>query len=157
MKPQKTLLAATSRSRRHGATAVELAVALIPLTTIVMGILESGRLMSAQEVMVNAAREGARLAVLGGSVMGSSSTTGSNEVNYRVRQYLDGGSVPSSTATITISDLDIPGITDLPQASPGDRIQVQVSIPFNRIAWCTPWFFGDATLLANSIMRKEAP
>ena len=124
--------------RRTGAAAVEFAVVLLPLMTIVMGIIECGRLMSAEEILINASREGARLAVLGGSTMGTSTSTGQYEVNYRVRQYLDGAAVSSAAATITITDLDNKGITDLPQANPGDRIQVLVSIPFTSVAWSTP-------------------
>ncbi len=143
--------------RRRGAAAVEFAVVLLPMMTIVMGIIECGRLMSAEAILVNAAREGARLAVMSGSTEGTSTSTGANEVNYRVRQFLDAAAVPSGAATIAISDLDQPSITDLTSASPGDRIQVSVSIPFSSVAWSTPWFFGHSTLSVNSIMRKEAP
>src|SRR3954453_1092179 len=131
--------------RRKGTAAVELAVSVMPLMIIVMGIFEGGRLMMVQEQIVNAAREGARLAALGGPTMGSSTSTGANEVNYRVRQYLAAAQITSGV-TITISDLDSPGITDLSQAGAGDRIQVAVSVPFKNVAWCPPWFFGGATL-----------
>ncbi len=142
--------------RRRGAATVELAVSLIPLMTIVLGIVESGRLMSAQEIASNAVREGARLSTLGGSTIGSSNASGAYEVNYRVRSYLNAASISTSSATITVTDLDQPGITDLPQASTGDRIQVQVSIPYSSIALVPPWFFGNATIVATSVMRKEA-
>ena len=56
--------------------------------SIFMGVIESGLLMSAGEAVVNSARKGARLASLGGSTMGTNTSTGSTEVNYRVRQYL---------------------------------------------------------------------
>src|SRR3954463_2482749 len=115
-------------NRRRGAAAVELAVALLPLMTILMGVIEGGCLMSSQEVVVNAAREGARLASLGGSAMGSNSTVRAHEVNYRVRQYLSAGGLSTTSATITISDLDDTGLTDLSLATPGDRIKVYVSL-----------------------------
>ena len=143
--------------RRRGAAAVEFALVLLPLMTIVMGILESGRLTSAETIVVNSAREGARLAVLSGSTIGTSTSTGSTEVNYCVRQYLDAALLPSSAATISVSDLDAPSVTDLTQANAGDRIEVTVSIPFSSVAWTTPWFFGKATLKMSCIMRKEAP
>jgi Flp pilus assembly protein TadG len=145
------------RRRRKGAAAVEFALVLLPIWTIVMGIIECGRLMSAETILVNAAREGARLAAMSGSTMGSSTSTGASEVNYRVRQFLDSAAIPSGAATITTSDLDQPGISDLNYASAGDRIQVAVSIPFSSVAWSTPWFFGRSTLSVSSIMRKEAP
>ena len=141
---------------RRGTAAVELAVSIMPLMIIVMGVFEGGRLMMVEEQIVNAAREGARLAVLGGSTMGSSSGTGATEVNYRVRQYLAAAQITNGV-TITITDLDDPAITDLPQAAAGDRIQVGVAVPFKNVAWCPPWFFGNATLSSVCIMRKEAP
>jgi Flp pilus assembly protein TadG len=146
-----------NRRRRRGAAAVEFAVVLLPMWTIVMGIIECGRLMSAETILVNAAREGARLAVLSGSTMGTSTSTGATEVNYRVREFLDSASISSSAATVTVTDLDNTSIADLTSASAGDRIQVSVSIPFTSVAWTTPWFFKSATLSMNSIMRKEAP
>jgi Flp pilus assembly protein TadG len=143
--------------RRRGTAAVELAVSLIPLMMIVMGIIESGRLMSVQEIASNAVREGARLSTLGGSTIGSNNTSGAYEVDYRVRSYLNGAGVSTGSATITVTDLDQTGITDLPQASPGDRIQVTVSMPYSSIALSPPWFFGNATIVATGVMRKEAP
>ena len=136
--------------------AVECALVLPFLMMLVLGIIECGQVMSAEEVITNATREGARLASLGGSTMGTSTSTGSNEVNYRVRSSLDAGGVASSQATITITDLT-GAVSDLPQANTGDEIQVSVSVPFSKIAWSTPWFFGGATLSSSSIMRKESP
>jgi Flp pilus assembly protein TadG len=143
--------------QRRGAAAVELAVCLIPLMTIVMGIIECGRLMMVQEIANNATREGARLSSLSGATMGTSTSTSSSDVNYRVRSYLTGAGLSTGSATITISDLDQTTITDLPQANVGDRIQVQSSMPYSSVALCPPWFFGNATITATSIMRKEAP
>ena len=136
---------------------MEMAVSLIPLTMILVGIFEGGRLMMVQEQAVNAAREGARLAVLGGATIGTPSGTGPNDVSYRVREYLAAAQVPTSGVTISVTDLDRMTITDLPQASVGDRIQVGVSVPFADVAWMTPWFFGQATVKAACVMRKEAP
>src|SRR5262245_45147178 len=64
------MLIKRTRSRRtRAAAAVELAASLPPLMAILMGVIESGRLMSASEIVVNATREGARYATLGGSTM----------------------------------------------------------------------------------------
>jgi Flp pilus assembly protein TadG len=142
--------------RPKGTAAVELAVSIMPLMIIVMGIFESGRLMMVEEQIVNAAREGARLAALGGSTIGSSTGTGPYEVSYRVRQYLAAAQI-STGVSVAVTDLDNSDATDLPQSSAGDRIQVAVTVPFKNVAWCPPWFFGGATLSGTCIMRKEAP
>jgi Flp pilus assembly protein TadG len=145
------------RKQRKGAAAVELAVCLIPLMTIVMGIIESGRMMMVQEIANNATREGDRLSSLSGATIGTSTSTGSSEVNYRVRSYLSGAGLPTGSLTLTITDLDQTSLTDLTQANVGDRIQVQASMPYSSVALCPPWFFGNATVTATSIMRKESP
>ncbi len=145
------------RRPRRGAAAVELAVTLIPLMTIVMGVIEGGRMMSVQEIAVNAVREGARLSTLGGTTVGTQASSGASEVNYRVRSYLSGAGLSTASATVTVTDLDQPSLTDLTASSAGDRIQVKVSLPFSSVALCPPWFFGNATVVATSVMRKEAP
>lgn len=142
---------------RRGAAAVELAVTLIPLMTIVMGVLEGGRMMAVQEIAVNAVREGARLSALSGSTIGTQTSSGPYEVNYRVRSYLSNASLSTASATVTVTDLDQPSLADLTASSAGDRIQVKVSLPFSSVALCPPWFFGSATVVATSVMRKEAP
>jgi len=143
--------------RRRGAVALEYALTLPFLALIILGIIECGQLMSAQELMANAGREGGRLAVLGGSTIGSNSSTGANEVNYRIRTYLDGSSIPSSAAQIAVTDLDNSGMTDLPQSASGDRIRVSITVPFKLISWSPSFFFGGVTLKSTSIMRKESP
>ena len=119
---------------RKGAVALEFALILPIFMMLMLGIIECGQVMSSEELITNATREGARLAGLGGSTMGTGSSTGANEVNYRIRSYLSSGGIAPSTATITITDLDAT-ITDLPQASAGDRIKVTVAVPFKSIAW----------------------
>ncbi|HEY3557484.1 MAG TPA: TadE family protein [Kribbella sp.] len=52
-------------SADRGATAVEFALLLPLLLLIVMGIIDFGRLLNAQESLIQAAREGARLVALG--------------------------------------------------------------------------------------------
>jgi Flp pilus assembly protein TadG len=141
---------------RRGAVAVECALILPFLMMVILGIIECGQVMTSEEIITNASREGARLASLGGSTIGTSTSTGANEVNYRVRSYLIAGGIPSSAATITVTDLD-GAVSDLPLSTTGDRIQVTASVPFKKIAWSTPWYFGSATLTSSSIMRKENP
>src|SRR4051812_26425114 len=146
----------TPRRVRRGAVAVECALILPFLMMVILGIIECGQVMTSQEMITNATREGARLASLGGSTIGTDSSTGVNEVKYVVRSYLAAGGISASAATISVTDLD-KSVSDLPLSDAGDRIQVAVTIPFNRIAWSTPWFFGGAMLSNSSIMRKESP
>ena len=50
--------------RRRGAAAVEFAFCLPFLVTILLGIIEMGRLMMVKEILVNCARDGARTAAV---------------------------------------------------------------------------------------------
>jgi Flp pilus assembly protein TadG len=53
--------------KRRGAAVVETAVVLNVLLLMVLGIFEYGRLVMIRQLMLNAAREGARMAVVGTS------------------------------------------------------------------------------------------
>jgi Flp pilus assembly protein TadG len=52
---------------RTGAAAVELAVCLPLLLTVLLGVWEVGRMVSAQQIIANAAREGGREVAAGQS------------------------------------------------------------------------------------------
>ena len=71
------------RSTRRGVAAVEFALVAPLFFTLILGIIEFGRMMMVQEILVNAAREGARAAILPGETDAQVTTTVSN--------YHDGG------------------------------------------------------------------
>lgn len=74
--------------RERGQAIVELALTLPLLLLIVMGVFDFGLLFQRFEVVTNAAREGARLAVL------SDYSTG--EARLRAIDYLNAGGVPTN-------------------------------------------------------------
>src|SRR5438105_3836573 len=55
----------TCRTRRGGLAAVEMAVALPFIAILIFGIWDVGRMVEVQQLVNNAAREGARLAAVG--------------------------------------------------------------------------------------------
>ena len=55
------------RKKRRGAAAVEFAVVAPIFLLLVFGMIEYGRMVMVQQVLTNASREGARVAVLDGS------------------------------------------------------------------------------------------
>ena len=105
---ERTGKIASGRRLRHGigserGTALLEAALTLPLLLIVsVGIFEFGRGYQTWQVLTNAAREGARVAVLPG-------TTGSAEVETRVRQYMASGQLADAAgATVTVdSTVDI--------------------------------------------------
>jgi Flp pilus assembly protein TadG len=79
----------------EGAQLVEFALVLPLLLLVVLGIAEFGFLFQRYEVITNAAREGARMAVL----PGYSSPMGQAAVAARVQAYVAAGRVPVSGGT----------------------------------------------------------
>ena len=96
-----------------------------------------------QQVITNASREGARLAVLDGS--------DTDEVMVVVNDYLASGSINATSATVTVSP-DPPSNAEF-----GDPVTVAVSIPFTEVSWLpSPMYLGGKTLTATTVMRRES-
>jgi Flp pilus assembly protein TadG len=105
----------------------------------VIGILELGRAMMVQQVLINASRVGARQAIILGA------TTA--EVQSAVADYAASVAVPSVAVIVS---------PDPAAAKAGDVISITTSVPYNDVSWlAAPWFLNGKTLTANSQMRKE--
>ena len=128
-----------SCSLRRGVAATEFAIVAPLFLLLIFGILELGRAMMVQQVLINASRVGARQAITLGA------TTA--EVESAVADYSASVAVPGVTVNVT---------PDPTAARAGDPITVTTSVPFNEVSWlAAPWFLGGKTLTANSRMRKE--
>ena len=80
----------------RGAALLETAIALPLVLLVAVGIFEFGRAFQTWQVLTNAAREGARVAVLPNPVAGS--------VEARVREYMTSGQLGNAaTATVTVN------------------------------------------------------
>jgi Flp pilus assembly protein TadG len=130
---------ARDRVSRRGAAATEFAIVAPVFLLLVIGILELGRALMVQQVLINASRVGVRQAITLGA------TTA--EVQAAVEDYAASVAVPGVSVNVT---------PDPATASAGDSIQVTTSVPFSNVSWlASPWFLGGNTLTANSRMRKE--
>lgn len=107
----------------RGAVLLETALTLPLLLLVTIGIVEVGRAYQTWQVLTNAAREGARVAVLPG--------IGDEAVRERVRAYMQAGRLPAAeAATITITrDHEIAIGTGWATAS-----RVEIGYPFTFIA-----------------------
>jgi hypothetical protein len=96
-----------------------------------------------QQIITNASREGARLAVLDGS-------TGT-AVKTAVVNYMQRASITITSDKVTVTP------TEPSTAGYGEPVTVAVSIPFSQVSWLpTPWFLGGGTQLsASTVMRRE--
>ncbi|MCS7239295.1 MAG: pilus assembly protein [Thermoguttaceae bacterium] len=129
-----------SHFRRTGAAVVEFAIVAPVFFLFVIGIIEFGRMVMVQQVITNASREGARIAVLDGS-------TG-QEVRARAQAILVPAGVRNAQIII---EPDPPS-----SAAAGAPVSVTVSVRFRDVSWLpTPIFLGNITLQATTVMRRE--
>ena len=133
------------RNDRRGTSAVEFAFIAPVFFLLVIGMLEFGRAMMVQQLLTNAARQGARTATLD-STNNSSNPTPSSIVTSEVNSVLAAANVTGATTSISPS---------LPAAA-GTDVSVTVSVPYMSVTWVpSPWFLRGATLSANCVMRRE--
>jgi hypothetical protein len=140
------------RSER-GAAIIETALTLPLLLLVAVGIFEFGRAYETWQIMTNAAREGARVAVLPTPIPGA--------VDARVREYLQlGGLTSDSTVGVAIT----PANVSLGAAGTASGSKVTVTYPFTfmvlqpvaRLVVSGSTLGGPITLTAAATMRNES-
>jgi Flp pilus assembly protein TadG len=128
------------RRNRRAAAAVEFAVVAPVFLLLVFGMIEYGRMVMVYQVLTNASREGARVAVLDGATTAS--------VTAQVNSYLTSGSVSGATVTVAPNPPT--------NAQYGDPVTVTVSVPFSQVSWLpSPMYLGTTTLTSATVMRRE--
>jgi len=129
------------RSRnRQGSAVVEFAITAPVLFIILFGMIEMGRALMIKQLLSNAARDGARSAILEGS--------SAEDVEQTVLSYLGGSKIGGAKVSVTPSPLTL--------AQGGDPVTVSISVPFNEVSWLpTPKYLSGVTLEETVIMRRE--
>ena len=134
------------RKNRRGTSALEFALVAPWFFMLVFGMLEFGRAVMVQQIITNASREGARMAVLDGA------TTG--QVTSTVGTYLENAGITGADVTVTPNPPTLAGY--------GEPVTVSVSIGFGQVSWVPlpkiPWTDIDLkakTLTATTVMRRE--
>ena len=137
----------------RGTAILETAMTLPLLLLVTVGIFEFGRAYQTWQVMTNAAREGARIAVLPNYVAGSAEA--------RAKQYLASGQLPNAaSATVTVD----PTVTVNIGATTATTSVVTVNYPFQfmvlqpiaRLVVKGATVGGPITLSASAQMRNES-
>ncbi|MEO6223194.1 MAG: TadE/TadG family type IV pilus assembly protein [Vicinamibacterales bacterium] len=136
----------------QAAQLVEFALVLPMLLLVVLGIAEFGFIFQRYEVVTNAAREGARMAVLPGYT--------ADDVTARVRAYVTDGRVPTTLTNPTIA------VTNVTIAVGGGLAPIntkQVTVTYTHSYAFLPnignWFgvsYTTIPLTAVAQMRNEA-
>lgn len=115
-------------ARRRATAAVELAVCLPFLLIVIAGIWEVGRMVTAEQIIANAAREGGREIAAGQS---SSATVQQYVVNYCNMNGLTG----VTTSMVTITNVTSAARTDPTTATQLDQFRVTVTVPYSTMKW----------------------
>lgn len=142
------------RRGERGAALLETAIALPLVLLVSVGIFEFGRAFQTWQVVTNAAREGARVAVLPNPVVGS--------VEGRVTAYLTAGQLPDpGSATVSVNRNAVISIG----ATNASASVVTVQYPFNfvvlnpvarLIAGSSSLGAAPITMTTSAQMRNEA-
>lgn len=132
-----------TRQRQRGANLAEFALVMVALFTLIFAIADFARAYNVYQVLVNAAREGARYAVAPEPQSSDLPTTA--EIEARVQSFLDSGLVKQ--ATISVDPMVTKTLTNIDTTF----TRVTVSAPYDFIM--LP--FADVTITAQSEMRNE--
>ena len=135
---------------QRGAALVEAAITLPIILLISVGIFEFGRAYQTWQVLTNAAREGARLAVINGST--------DTDVTARVRSYMQSGSLANyGTATVTIQrSVALTGADTASRIQIDYPFQFMVLNPVVRLVTPTSTTGAPITMQSSAVMRNES-
>jgi hypothetical protein len=136
----------------RGAELIEFALVFPLLLLLMLGIVDFGFLFQRMAVITNAAREGARIAVLPGYATA--------DVTARVRAYVATGGVPTAAGnpSVVVNNVTIntsPGGPTLP----GKRVEVTYTHDYVFVGPMLGWFGGSLTSVpvrGVAVMRDEA-
>ena len=109
------------RRNERGSALIEASITIPIILLISVGIFEFGRAYQTQQILVNASREGARLAVIEG--------TTDTEVKTRVNNYLKNGGLKEVTSAAQ-GDILISRTNDLTPSSTASSVEIKYRFEF---------------------------
>jgi Flp pilus assembly protein TadG len=135
---------------QKGAALLEAAITIPIILLICVGIFEFGRAYQTWQVLTNAAREGARAAVIVG--------TSDADVTTRVRNYMQAGSLENySTATVTIThNIALTGADTASQVQIDYPFQFMVLNPVVQLVTPGSTTGTPITMHSTALMRNES-
>ena len=135
---------------QKGAALLEAAITIPLILLVAVGIFEFGRAYQTWQVLTNAAREGARLAVISGSTDANVTTT--------VRNYMQAGQLDNyATATVTITrNVALTGSDTGSQVQINYPFQFMVLQPVIQLIDSASTTGTPITMQASALMRNES-
>lgn len=133
---------------QRGAALIETAITLPLVLLVSVAIFEFGRAYQTWQVLTNAAREGARIAVLPDYT--------DNQVTTTVQNYMTSGRLPNAgTATVSVVR-NVPfGATTASRVTVNYPFQFMVLSPVARLVQSTSTAGAPLTMQSSALMRNE--
>jgi Flp pilus assembly protein TadG len=131
---------------RKGAMALEFALVLPILLSVVFGVIDFGRTIMAMDLINNVARTGA----LSGKT--------NADVTTVVDNALTAASLPARSGTATVLTISVNGVVkDASSAVTDDQISVKVSAPVGAVSWLpSQWILSRTAVIQGAVtMRRE--
>jgi len=139
---------ANRRRGERGAALLEAAITIPMILLISVGIFEFGRAYQTWQVLTNAAREGARLAVLEAPT--------DSEVRTRVRDYVTGGGLLTLSDSQIVVERAVPlGAATASRVTVNYPFEFMVLNPVVRLVTPTSTTGENITMTAMTLMRNE--
>jgi Flp pilus assembly protein TadG len=130
--------------RRRGAVALEFAILISFFLLLLFGMIELGRAIQVSQILTNAAREGARRAIVPGAT--------NTQVEQIISTYMTAAAIPSHETSIQINGT----AGSLATAASHDELAVRVSTPYASVSWGVMRLIpADRVFSATVTTRKE--
>lgn len=139
-------------AHRSGAAVVEMALVMPIFCMLVLGIVEFGRGFMVCQLLNDAAREGARSAILAGSTNAAVTT---DAKTFMVDTVKCAAADVTVTITITEAAGNAAASNSLASAHKRDLCKVKVSVPFSKVSFLPGSYLKSSTLSGMSAMRHE--
>lgn len=127
------------REQRRGAVAVELAIVAPVLLAILLGMVELSRLFEVQNLLDEAAREGARFAAMDRDGMLQEGQSTNDKLASDVKNFLASNGIPSGDVSVAVKDHENPG-ADFNLDDPANNLKlfdVKVSVDFSAVSYAS--------------------
>lgn len=141
MRPHTKIRRRKVKRSSLGAAAVEFAVVAPLLVMLTFGMIEISRIVMVKQLLINASREGARLAVLPAAT--------DQQVMNQIQSDLAAGMINNGVIVLSPESLS--------SAPAGTPITVSIHVNSNAVSWLPkPMFVISQTISASTTMRRES-
>jgi Flp pilus assembly protein TadG len=131
---------------QRGAAAVEGAVVVMVFLVVILAIFEAGRFFNVQQVLTNASREGARLAVM--PLSGTSTLPTTGQIESEVQRFLQAANIQGATIAVNRPVfIDTGGVQT-------EFTRVVVSLPY-QVLTLSMFSVLEISLVGEALMRNE--